>query len=159
MNITHKHTLFLSCILALLVLFVPIVWLQVSRGGYEVYGPTVPHVYIYGGGITGKDVSWWGIGFAVNCQRFFIGIFLLLGLWGLFVSRASNAIVLLILQALLLVLFPFWMLVYIGGVSNNSDGAGLTPHLHIGMLIYGVLVVLNVMSFVKVIRNRHLFLP
>jgi len=159
MNINHKHTLFLSSMLTLSVLFVPIVWLQVSRGGYEVYGPTVPHVYIYGGGITGKDVSWWGIGFAVNFQRFFIGIFLLLGLWRLFVSRASNAIVLLILQALLLVLFPFWMLAYIGGVSNNSDGAGLTPHLHIGMVIYVVLFVLNVWSFVNVIRNRHLFLP
>ena len=159
MNFTHKHTLFLSCILAICVLFVPIVWLQVSRGGYEVYGPTVPHVYIYGGDITGKDVSWWGIGFAVNFQRLFIGIFFLLGFWGLFVSRATNAIVLLILQALLLVLFPFWMMAYIGGVSNNSDGAGLTPHLHIGMVIYGALVVLNVWSFVKVIRNRNQFLP
>jgi hypothetical protein len=156
MNITYKHVLALLMVLAVIALFVPIVWLQVSRGGYEVYGPTVPHVYIYGGGITGKDVSGWGIGFAVNFQRFFIGVFLLLGFWGLFVSRASNTIVLLILQSLLLVLFPFWMMAYIGGVSNNSDGAGLTPHLHIGMLIYLILVILNITTMVQVFRVREI---
>lgn len=159
MNITYKHVLILSAVLAIVALFVPIVWLQVSRGGYKMYGPTVPHVYIYGGAITGKDTSFEGIAFAIQFQRIFILLFILLALISFNIKRISSIFRLLFVQLFLLLLFPVWLALYVNGVVCNSDGAGLTEHYHIGMVIYGVLVVLNVMSFVKVIRNRHLFLP
>lgn len=159
MNRSYKILLTFSIALAVIALFVPIVWLQVSRGGYIMYGPTVPHVYIYGGAITGKDTSFEGIAFAIQFQRIFVLLFILLGLISFNIKRISSIFRLLFVQLFLLLLFPVWLALYVNGVICNSDGAGLTEHYHIGMVIYGVLLALNVLSFVKVIRNRHLFLP
>jgi hypothetical protein len=50
---TYRHILLLSAIVAFVSLFVPFVWLEIGPNGYKLYGPTVPHVYIYGGAITG----------------------------------------------------------------------------------------------------------
>ncbi|MES2556915.1 MAG: hypothetical protein V4604_12235 [Bacteroidota bacterium] len=155
MNITHKHLLMLSCLLAAISLFVPIVWLEVSREGYLVYGPTVPHVYIYGGAITGKDTSFDGIAFAIQFQRIFILLFILLALLSFRIRNNSLVFKLLFVQLTLLMLFPFWLAAYVNGVMCNSDGAGLTEHYHIGMLIYLVLLVLNITAIVKVYLSRE----
>ncbi|MDH4471532.1 MAG: hypothetical protein QE487_02935 [Fluviicola sp.] len=156
MNITYKHVLILSASLAIVALFVPIVWLEVSRGGYKMYGPTVPHVYIYGGAITGKDTSFEGIAFAIQFQRIFILLFIMLGLISFNIKRISSIFRLLFVQLFLLLLFPVWMALYVNGVICNSDGAGLTEHYHIGMLIYLMLVILNIATIVQVYRVREI---
>lgn len=143
-------------LLAVVALFVPIVWLEVSREGYLVYGPTVPHVYIYGGAITGKDTTFEGIAFAISFQRFFILLFILLTLFSLRIKRISRVFQLLFIQLSLLLLFPVWLVAYVNGVMCNSDGAGLTEHYHIGMLIYLVLVALNITAIVQVFRIREM---
>jgi hypothetical protein len=156
MNITYKHLLICSAILAVAALFVPVVWLEVSREGYQVYGPTVPHVYIYGGAITGKDTSFWGIAFALQLQRIFILLFIVLAYLSFRMNRISAVFRLLFIQLSLLMLFPFWLGAYVNGVVCNSDGAGLTEHYHIGMLIYAVLLVLNIAAIVQVYLTRGL---
>lgn len=156
MNRTYKILLTFSIALAVVALFVPIVWLQVSRGGYIMYGPTVPHVYIYGGAITGKDISFEGIAFAIQFQRIFILLFILLGLISVNIKRISSIFRLLFVQLFLLLLFPVWLSLYVNGVICNSDGAGLTEHYHIGMLIYLILVILNIATIVQVFRVREI---
>ena len=153
---TYKYLLVCSIVLAVVTLFVPIVWLQVSREGYAFYGPTVPHVYIYGGAITGKDTSFEGIAFAIQFQRIFILLFILLALISFRIKRISGVFQLLFVQLSLLLLFPVWLALYVNGVICNSDGAGLTEHYHIGMLIYLVLVMLNIATIVQVYRVREI---
>ncbi|ASS50839.1 MAG: hypothetical protein A3D31_14915 [Candidatus Fluviicola riflensis] len=155
MNITYKRVLMISCLLAAVALFVPVVWLEVSSEGYKVYGPTVPHVYIYGGAITGKDTSFDGIAFAIQFQRIFILLFILLAIISIRIKNIYAVFRLLFVQLSLLLLFPFWLAAYVSGVMCNSDGAGLTEHYHIGMLIYSVLLVLNITAIVKVYLSRE----
>lgn len=155
MNISHRPVLTLSIVLAIAALFVPVVWLEVSREGYAFYGPNVPHVYIYGGSITGKDTSFWGIAFAIRFQQVFIALFILLALLSVAIKNVSLVFPLLFVQLSLLLFFPFWLAAYVNGVVCNSDGAGLTEHYDIGMLIYVILVGLNITAIVQVYRTRQ----
>lgn len=128
----------------------PFVWLEIGPEGYEYYGPTVPHVYIYGGAITGKDLSWTPIAIAMIFQLVCILVFALLA----FLTRSSRfkPLQVLLLQSFLLLLFPLWINFYVDGVIGNSDCADMIVHWQQpGMYVYGVLVVLNVVAIVKVV--------
>ncbi len=128
----------------------PFVWLEIGPEGYRIYGPTVPHVYIYGGAITGKDLNWMPIAVAMFLQLVCILAFALLA----FLTRSPQfkPLPVLLLQTFLLILFPFWINLYVDGVIGNSDGADMTVHWQIGMYIYGLLAVLNVVGVVKAIQ-------
>jgi hypothetical protein len=147
----YRRILLLSAILSLASLLVPVVWLEIGPEGYKVYGPTIPHVFIYGGFITGKDLSFSPIAVAMTVQAAAILLFALLSVRAMRTSDNIQIAWSLLCQSVLLVLFPFWINSYIGGVINNSDGADLSVHWHVGMLIYIVLAALNIVEWVWIL--------
>ena len=144
----YRHILLLSGILALASLFVPFVWLEIGPGGYKVYGPNVPHVYIYGGLITGKDLGFWGISCAMIFQIVGFLFFALLSAAAYSSREESRTIYFLFCQSVMLALFPFWLKGYVGGVIGNSDGADLSVHWQFGIVLYVLLIVLNSIALV-----------
>ena len=129
----YQITALLSCSLALALLFLPIVWLEIGPDGYKYYGPTVPHVYIYGGAITGKDLAWTPIFISMIFQLVCILLFCVLSLLTVFVRK--NPFVPLIFQSFLLALFPVWIELYVSHVINNSDRADLRFNWQVGIRV------------------------
>jgi hypothetical protein len=128
----------------ILTLPAPFVWLQIGELGYVHYGPDVPDVYILGGFITGKDLSFFGILYAWIAQ--FTGIalsILCVTLAKRFRHYRAPALLFLLLNALLLSAFPFWLPAYVEGVIHNSDMTFMTAHPHIGLLLYVACCVLT----------------
>lgn len=129
--------------------------MKIGPGGYAYYGPTVPDIYILGGYILGKDVSWWGINFAYKFQLVFV--FIYGGLAWLSYQFHVNKRLLGILQVLrtgLLLCFVPWILFYQSHVQNNSDGADLTAYPHIGWIAYLGLAGIQVLVFKHVLLNK-----
>jgi hypothetical protein len=150
--ITTPHLAFrilsaISALCGIIILFLPVVWMEIGPEGIAYYGPDVPDIYIYGGVITGKDLSWMPILVAMLFQFAFILI-------GIFTSVANclsmwipwRAIVVTWFQTGLLILFPFWMTLYTSHVINNSDGAAadLTVHLGSGVTLYVLILATNI---------------
>jgi hypothetical protein len=127
---------------ALLCLPAPFVWMKIGPLGYQNYGPDVPDIWIYGACITGKDLSWKPIWVAQQFQLAVILIFCVLTLFQFFKVCIGLRYVLLIIQLILLLLFPIWLLFYMQGVMNNSDGADLSIHFQWGCVVYLILLVL-----------------
>ena len=147
-----KAVLSFSALLGITLLFVPIVWMEIGPLGIAYYGPEVPDIYIYGGFISGKDLNWTGISFAMIFQVVMIvaGIFfevisLVILPHNRNASQAWHGI-----STALLLLFPLWMYMYANGVIHNSDGAAadLTVHYEFGLGIYAVLLMLNISGHV-----------
>jgi hypothetical protein len=141
--------------LTLLAIIAPFLLLKIGPKGYEYYGPDVPDVYILGGYIFGKDLSWEPIKLAFQFQLLMILLYLLLIVisyltfkWGV-ITRLP-----LMVSLLLLLLFPFWLALYTQGVMNNSDGADLTVYPHVGVIIYGLGFCLNYSLIVKMKKYR-----
>lgn len=151
---SSRIILLASTFLSLTCLFMPFVWMEIGPLGFKNYGPTIPDVYIYGGTITGKDFSFWGIRFAVGFQLIFMLLFSALSLIALFVKSKAIVLALLSVQSLLLALFPLWLKAYVNGVECNSDGADLTIHYQIGMIFYGILIGLNIFGFIQTARSK-----
>ena len=136
--------------LTLWAIITPFILLKIGPKGYEYYGPDVPDVYILGGYIFGKDLSWEPIKLAFQFQLLMILLYLLLIIisyltfkWGV-ITRLP-----LMVSLLLLLLFPLWLALYTQGVMNNSDGADLTVYPHVGAIIYGLGFWLNYSLIVK----------
>jgi hypothetical protein len=138
----------LEFLLSILCVFLPFVYMKIGPGGYAYYGPTVPDIYILGGYILGKDVSWWGISFAYKFQLFFIAIYALMA-WLSYKNFSSFKLVAIFQFAcfILLCCFVPWIYVYQGHVQNNSDGADLTVYPHIGWVVYMGLLYLQMRIF------------
>lgn len=151
----YRIILLASGLLTLIGLFLPFVWMKIGPLGYQNYGPTVPDIYIYGGMITGKDTSFWGIAFAVVFQLVCILLFAVVSFTALFMQAKAQVLALLTIQSVLLALFPLWLNLYVSGVKNNSDGADLTIRYQFGMIVYGMLIVLNVLGFIQTVRSRR----
>jgi hypothetical protein len=152
-----NHYLVLSALLICAFLFLPIVVLQIGSLGYEFYGPDVDDVYIYGGIITGKDRSWEGISFAWKFQLIVILIVLLLTLFSIIKNRNGRSYLASSIVSLILVLlFALWFEFYISIVVNNSDGADLSTHYHIGSIIYLIILLLQVMIVRSAIQRKRL---
>jgi hypothetical protein len=122
--------------------------MKIGPKGYEFYGPNVPDIYIFGGYIFGKDVSWSGINFAYKFQLVCVFLFLLIAFL-CYVRSEKRAFVQVFqwIQSLFLLFFPVWMWMYTGGVVNNSDGADLTVYPHLGWIMYLALVYLQIRIF------------
>jgi fumarate reductase subunit D len=135
---------FIIFLLSVLCLPAPFVFMKIGPGGYAFYGADVPDIYILGGFILGKDISWWGISFAwkfqLICLLVFTGISLMMWrrTYTSGVSSSLNAV-----RILLLLLFPLWVSLYSNGVKSNSDGADLTVYPHIGWILYGLILLLT----------------
>lgn len=129
--------------------------MHVGPLGHQYYGPTVPDVYIYGGAITGKDMSFWGISFAVAFQLVFMLVFSLLSILAFFMKKRVSIVIILFLQLILLALFPVWLKIYIGGVMNNSDAADLTVHYQYGMMLYYTLIGTTVLAVILAFRSKE----
>ena|ERR1044072_2211327 len=143
-----------------LLLFLPIVWMEIGPMGKAYYGPTVPDIYIYGGYITGKDLQWAPIYGAMIFQRtvILVGIGLAAGALGFTWNSRFLFKFCLWITTFLLALFPVWISAYAGHVINNSDGAAadLTVHYGSGMYVYACLVVLNIATHWLRRRRVHI---
>ena len=150
---TIKKTLYFTLTLALILLVTPIVWLKIGHDGYVYYGPNVPDVYILGGTILGKDRSFWGIDFAYKFQLLVILYFIFTTFLCIKkVTRKKFVLLFTIINSVLLLLFPYWLSVYVGGVINNSDCADLTTYPHIGIMIYIILLFLNMVTIKQALK-------
>lgn len=148
-----------SVVFGVILLFTPIIWMEIGPLGKAYYGPTVPDIYIYGGAITGKDLNWEPILVAMIFQLVMILFGILLSVICFFTAAHSRAwtILLTSIQTILLVLFPMWMMMYSGHVINNSDGAAadLTVHFGAGSWIYFVLLGLNIAVYAVLIKAKR----
>jgi hypothetical protein len=132
-----QHLLIAVGILAIVCLFSPFIFLKIGPKGYEYYGPDVPDIYILGGFILGKDISFWGISFAWKFQLICILLFAVLSFIAVKkINRDQNILLILFIQIIMLLLFPVWLNIYTSGVISNSDGADLTQYYQFGWLIY-----------------------
>jgi hypothetical protein len=148
--LTIKRTLYLTIIFAAISLATPFVWLKIGPGGYSYYGPEVPDIFILGGTILGKDKSFWGINFAYKFQLIVILYFIASSFLTIRnLKKKSIVITFTLVNSILLLFFPVWLWIYTGGVICNSDGADLSVHPHVGVLIYLILVSLNVLTLLK----------
>lgn len=151
---TIKQLLRLSIILAIVSLATPFIWIKIGPAGYAFYGPEVPDIYILGATILGKDLSFPGIAIASAFQL--TGFLFFISSNYLICRKISKKRVLIFstFNFILLVLFPFWLIKYVDGVVSNSDGAAsdLTIYPHIGLLVYGCLLIFNLAIIIKVLR-------
>lgn len=140
-----------SAFCATVLLFMPIVWMEIGPLGFEYYGPDVPDIYIYGGAITGKDLAFTPILIAMLLQFAFVMIGTFLSIVNCFGRWSpARAIGFTWFQLALLLFFPFWMNIYVDGVICNSDGADLTVHTQEGVMLYLVLLCLNVFQLLLI---------
>ncbi|MGL5890971.1 MAG: hypothetical protein ACRC3B_13875 [Bacteroidia bacterium] len=141
--------------LAIACLFSPFIFLKIGPKGYEYYGPDVPDIYILGGFILGKDISFWGISFAWKFQLIFISLFAVLSFLAVKrLNRNENISRILFIQITLLILFPKWLDEYTEGVIANSDGADLTLHYQFGCLIYLTICLTEVILFIMYMKLK-----
>lgn len=147
----NKPKLFypVAIILTIILLFAPLIHLKIGPLGYEHYGPNCPDIWIYGGDITGKDKSWWGIYLAFQIQRWIIIIYLISLVVDWRRALLQKKTYFSWFQLMLLVLFPLWLDMYQNGVQNNSDGADLILHLQWGLILYGLILFLQI----GIVRN------
>lgn len=134
--------------------------MEIGPNGIAYYGLQVPDIYIYGCAITGKDMAFTGILVAMLFQFAFImiGIFLSVvncfGQW-----NRARSIGIVWFQTLILMLFPLWMSMYVGGVICNSDGAAsdLTIHYGSGIAFYVLIFCLNILQllFIHVVMRKR----
>ncbi len=160
-----SHTVFriasgLSAFCGIILLFLPIVWMEIGPLGIAYYGPQVPDIYIYGGAITGKDLSFTPILIGMLLQFAFILIGIFLSVVNCFAEmNRVRAIGITWFQTALLLFFPYWMSVYVSGVICNSDGAtsDLTVHYGSGVTICIVLFSINILQlfFLHVIMRKR----
>ncbi len=144
-----RITAAISAFCAVVLLFLPIVWMEIGPLGISYYGPDVPDIYIKGAAITGKDLAFEPILLAMLLQFAFIliGIFLsavnCFGEW-----KPVRAAGFTWFQTSLLLFFPFWMNGYVSVVICNSDGAAsdLTVHYGSGVTFYLLLCVINILQ-------------
>jgi hypothetical protein len=140
---TIQQKQIISAALSLLMLPTTIIWLEIGPQGKAYYSEQVPDIYFLGATILGKDKSFWGIDFAWKFQLSVIIFFFLTTLLSIFiVNRKKIALRLTQFNLLLLLFFPYWMLLYEGGVICNSDGAALDlkRHYGLGTIIYLLLL-------------------
>ncbi len=135
--------------LTIITIFTPFVYIEIGPKGIEYYGENVPNIFILGGYILGKDTSFWGINFAYKFQL--LGILFYAALIYRFKRLQKSTI--LILGLLLLILFPFWLEIYVGGIKNNSDNADLTVYPMPGLIIWAVIFILNLWILIKQYKN------
>ena len=135
--------------LTIITIFTPFVYIEIGPKGIEYYGENVPNIYILGGYILGKDTSFWGIKFAYKFQL--LGILFYAALIYRFKRLQKSTI--LIFGLLLLILFPFWLEIYVGGIKNNSDNADLTVYPMPGLIIWAVIFILNLWILIKQYKN------
>lgn len=136
----------LSALLSAILLFSPIVWMEIGPAGKAYYGPNVPDIYIYGGAITGKDLAFTPI---LLLMLFQFGVILTSAILSIsvvfypFHPKKAKTITWII--CVFLALFPWWISSYNDIVICNSDGAGsdLTVHWSWGLLIYVLICIIN----------------
>ncbi len=140
--------------LSIIAIFTPFVYMEIGPKGIEYYGKNVPNIYILGGYILGKDTSWWGINFAYKFQLFSILVYIAL----IYNYKRHQKSITLMIGLLLLILFPIWLDIYVGGVKNNSDCADLIVYPMPGLFIWALILALNLWTILlhyKIQRNQH----
>jgi hypothetical protein len=151
-----KNLFLIQSILSFSTLFLPFVFMKIGPGGYAFYGPDVPDIWIVGGFIFGKDISWWGINFAFKFQL--VMILFCTGLSALCYRNKIRPLLIYLSQAyytVMLLAFPYWVWMYTGGVRSNSDCADLTIYPHIGWIVYLGLICLQIIIFVNIKRRKN----
>jgi hypothetical protein len=138
-------------VLCLMCLPTPFVFMKIGPEGYRYYGPDVPDIWILGAYILGKDTSFWGIGIVWKWQLFFI-IYTAASLWFYHITRFMFW---LYQNLIFLLLFPFWLYGYTGGVINNSDGADLSVYPMPGLLLWLAVLWLHLRIIYQTRQHRR----
>jgi hypothetical protein len=150
MNTKTSKLLFTLCaVLAICMLPMTFVWLEIGPLGKAYYGPTVPDIFIKGGSITGKDLRFEPISFAMWFQRLTMIVFAGISFVSmLIIARKKIVLLFAKLNAVLLLLFPLWLWLYVDVVISNSDGAAedLTVHYGPGCIAYFVVLLFTVIN-------------
>lgn len=137
--------------LAIISLFTPFVHMKIGPKGIEYYGKNVPDIYIFGGYISGKDTSFWGINFAYKLQLFAILLYIAL----IYSFKQIQKSTILMISLLLLIFFPFWLVLYIQGVKNNCGTEDLTIYPMPGLIIWAVISILHLWTLLKHYKNQQ----
>lgn len=149
---TAERSTRLTLWLAVAALFTPLVWIEIGPQGHAFYGPEVPDIHILGALILGKSWAFLPIFFVMTLQ---FGMILCFICCAYFASRkaGTGASVrwFVSIQQMLLVLFPFWLMVYVDGVIGNSDhaAADLRVHPHGGLILYVALWILTINTLIR----------
>jgi len=140
--------------LSIIAIFTPFVYMEFGPKGIEYYGKNVPNIYILGGYILGKDTSWWGINFAFKFQLISILVYIAL----IYNFKRHQKSITLMIGLLLLILFPIWLDIYVGGVISNCDCADLIVYPMPGLFIWALILALNsstILLHFKIQRNQQ----
>lgn len=149
-----------SSLCGIILLFLPIVWMEIGPNGFAYYGPQVPDIYIYGGAITGKDLAFTPILIAMLLQFAFIMIGIFLSVVNCFGEwNRARAIGITWFQTALLLFFPYWMSMYVNGVICNSDGAASDLIVHYGSGVTFCIVIFSInflqLFFLHVVMRKR----
>ena len=140
--------------LSIIAIFTPFVFIEMGPKCIEHYGKNVPNIYILGGYILGKDTSWWGINFAFKFQLIAILVYIAL----IYNFKRHQKLITLMISLLLLILFPIWLDIYVGGLKNNSDCSDLIVYPMPGLFIWALILALNsstILLHFKIQRNQQ----
>jgi hypothetical protein len=162
-NLTAIRYLYLlNALLGTVLIFSPIVWMEIGPRGIEYYGPTVPDIWVYGGALTGKDLSFEPLLIMMLFQFACIIIGIVLSLVCFFRwKKRAVAVACCAMIAILLGLFPVWIDGYISVIIGNSDGAAadLTVHwmygLWIAIIIASSTILAIAFSTITYVMNRR----
>jgi len=151
---TVKRTTNWIIALALISIVTPFIYMKIGPNGIKYYGKDVPDIYILGGYILGKDTSFWGINFAYKFQLLCIAI--IVGLT--YFYSINKKVSYIVANLVLLLCFPFWLSMYIGGVKCNSDGAAsdLTVYPMPGLIIWTIILILHIMLFMNHLKSNKI---
>lgn len=146
-----RYFYLVSALLGVVLIFSPIVWMEIGPNGIAYYGPQVPDIWVYGGALTGKDLGFIPLLLIMLVQFAGILIGVMLSLVCFFRWR-KRAVVILSVSIIMLFLlqFPSWITWYVAVIKGNSDGAAsdLTIHWTYGTWIFIVIAALNISAVV-----------
>lgn len=149
---TMRYPFLILALLAIAIFFSPLVYLIIGPLGKIDYGPTVPDIHIHGGWITGKDLRWLPIFYAMIFQAVCIAFYALLCILCLFIRQKVYLLSAWYINLALLLCFPLWLTLYVDHVLNNSDGAAqdMGFEYHFGLYLYGILLIAHVLVLFRI---------
>lgn len=156
-----RYLFLLNAVMGAVLLFLPIVWMEIGPLGIAYYGPQVPDIWVYGGALTGKDLSFAPLMIMLLFQLGFIVIGIVLSLVCFFSWEKRKKVIWLgVIILFILAMFPDWIDDYVNVIIGNSDGAAkdLTVRWTYGWYLFCCIAITSSLAFlltiVTIFRKR-----